>query len=52
MAKFRFQDLNIWKEAIEIGDKLFEIADTWSGGNNEERGVVLFTGLIYFVAQM
>ena len=28
MAKFRFQDLDIWKEAIEIGDKLFEIADT------------------------
>ena len=28
MAKFRFQDLDIWKEAIEIGDKLFEIANT------------------------
>lgn len=27
MAKFRFQDLIIWQEAIEIADKLFEIAD-------------------------
>jgi four helix bundle protein len=27
MAKFRFQDLEIWKEAIEIGDALFGIAD-------------------------
>lgn len=27
MAKFRFQDLEIWKEAIEIGDVLFDIAD-------------------------
>lgn len=27
MAKFRFQDLEIWKEAIEIGDILFDIAD-------------------------
>jgi four helix bundle protein len=27
MAKFRFQDLEIWKMAIEIADKLFEIAD-------------------------
>ena len=24
---FRFQDLEIWKKAIEIGDKLFDIAD-------------------------
>ena len=24
---FRFQDLEIWKKAIEIGDKLFNIAD-------------------------
>lgn len=23
---FRFQDLEIWKKAIEIGDKLFDIA--------------------------
>ena len=23
---FRFQDLKIWKKAIEIGDKLFDIA--------------------------
>ncbi len=28
MAKFRFQDLEIWKEAIETADKLFDIADT------------------------
>jgi four helix bundle protein len=27
MAKFRFQDLEIWKEAIEIGIILFDIAD-------------------------
>ncbi len=27
MAKFRFQDLEIWKMAIELGDKLFDIAD-------------------------
>ncbi len=24
---FRFQDLEIWKKAIKIGDKLFDIAD-------------------------
>ena len=27
MAKFRFQDLQIWNEAIEVGNKLFDIAD-------------------------
>lgn len=27
MAKFRFQDLEIWKLAIEIADELFDIAD-------------------------
>lgn len=27
MAKFRFQDLIIWQKAIEIADKLFNIAD-------------------------
>jgi four helix bundle protein len=27
MAKFRFQDLEIWKVAIEIGDELFDISD-------------------------
>ena len=27
MSKFRFQDLEIWKDAIEIADKLFDIAD-------------------------
>ena len=26
-AKFRFQDLEIWKEAIEIGNLLFDVAD-------------------------
>ena len=27
MAKFRFQDLQIWNEAIDVGDRLFDIAD-------------------------
>jgi len=27
MSKFRFQDLEIWKMAIELTDKLFDIAD-------------------------
>jgi hypothetical protein len=27
MTKFRFQDLDIWKEAIDIGNLLFDIAD-------------------------
>jgi len=27
MAKFRFQDLKIWQLAIEIADRLFDIAD-------------------------
>lgn len=27
MAKFRFYDLEIWKMAIELGDRLFDIAD-------------------------
>ena len=27
MAKFRFQDLEIWQMAIEIADQLFDIAD-------------------------
>ena len=27
MAKFRFEDLEIWKEAIEIGMIFFDIAD-------------------------
>ncbi len=26
-TKFRFQDLEIWQIAIEIADKLFDIAD-------------------------
>jgi len=28
MTRFRFQDLEIWKEAIEIGNILFDIADS------------------------
>lgn len=28
MAKFRFQDFEIWKEAIEVADVLFDIADS------------------------
>jgi four helix bundle protein len=28
VAKFRFQDLEIWKESIEIADTLFDIADS------------------------
>ena len=27
MVKFRFQDLEIWRMAIEIADELFDIAD-------------------------
>lgn len=27
MAKFRFQDLEFWKMAIEVADDLFDIAD-------------------------
>ncbi len=27
MAKFRFQDLQIWDEAIKIAERLFDIAD-------------------------
>lgn len=27
MAKFKFQDLEIWKDAITIADKLFNIAN-------------------------
>ena len=27
MAKFRFEDLEIWRMAINIGDKLFDIVD-------------------------
>ncbi|MFH1836945.1 MAG: four helix bundle protein [Candidatus Omnitrophota bacterium] len=27
MINFRFQDLDIWKEAIDVADKLFDIAD-------------------------
>ena len=31
VAKFRFQDLEIWKEAIEIGNMLFDVADELEG---------------------
>jgi four helix bundle protein len=27
MSKFRFQDLRIWQESIEIADELFDLAD-------------------------
>ena len=27
MNKFRFQSLEIWQDAIDLGDKLFDIAD-------------------------
>ena len=27
MAKFRFEDLEIWKVAIDIGDELFDISE-------------------------
>jgi four helix bundle protein len=27
MVRFRFQDLEVWQLAIEIADKLFDIAD-------------------------
>ena len=27
MVKFRFQDLQIWQLAIQIGDELFDVAD-------------------------
>ena len=28
MAKFRFEDLEIWKESIIVADKVFDISDT------------------------
>ncbi len=30
MANFRFMDLDIWKESIEMNDKLFDLADKFS----------------------
>ena len=27
MSQFRFEELEIWKEAIELADKLFDISD-------------------------
>jgi four helix bundle protein len=35
MTKFRFQDLEIWKLAIEIADDLFDIAE--GSGSNSKR---------------
>ncbi len=37
MAKFRFQDLDIWKSAIEVADQLLDIAD-----NLEDRKLFRF----------
>ncbi|HID81389.1 MAG TPA: four helix bundle protein [Thiotrichales bacterium] len=37
MARFRFQDLEIWEMAIEIADELFDIAD-----NLEQRRLYRF----------
>jgi four helix bundle protein len=31
MAKFRFQDLRIWQDSIEIADELFDLADKIEG---------------------
>ena len=31
MNQFRFQDLEIWKMAIEIADRLFDVADELEG---------------------
>lgn len=28
MARFRFMDLDIWKESIALNDQLFDVADT------------------------
>jgi len=33
MARFRFQDFKIWQSAIEIADKLFDIADELERSN-------------------
>ena len=30
MAQFRFMELEIWKESIEINDQLFDLADLMS----------------------
>ena len=30
MAHFRFMDLNIWKESIDLNDRLFDLADDLS----------------------
>lgn len=38
MAKFRFQDLQIWKEAINITDRLCDIA-----GNLEQKKLFRFS---------
>ncbi len=33
MAEFRFEDLDIWKKAIKIGDQLYDIADDLENEN-------------------
>jgi four helix bundle protein len=34
MVQFRFMDLEIWKDAIEINDRLFDLADKVSEAKN------------------
>ncbi len=34
MAHFRFMDLDIWKEAIALNDRLFDLADSISDSKN------------------
>src|SRR5660397_109872 len=34
MAYFRFMDLDIWKEAIELNDELFDLADELEKAKN------------------
>lgn len=31
MAKFRFEDMEIWKRAVEVGNRLLDIADELEG---------------------
>ena len=45
-AKFRFQDLEIWQEAIEIADRLLDLADflqerKWFKSADQLRGAAL-----------
>ena len=34
MVQFRFMDLDIWKESIEMNDRLFDLADKLSDANS------------------